>query len=219
MFKERNIKVLDKLLEYYLPEKILPVYELLRKYPERLRFVKDHNGVKNLVFISTVPDEKFIFEVQYFSIITKDRTGNGNVNVTKVSYTHEEVLEEVTSFFENTNETLFVNIGFEENEVTKDDYMELLSIMEDTKCNIIDAYVTLRRFPEWYENEAELPFYIQKEKEYMKQLVEMERAFLLSKKQDIFSLLHEVVEKNDEEEFNKLSTYIKNINRQLSEYK
>lgn len=219
MFKERNIKVLDKLLEYYLPEKILPVYELLRKYPERLRFVKDHNGVKNLVFISTVPDEKFIFEVQYFSIITKDRTGNGNVNVTKVSYTHEEVLEEVTSFFENTNETLFVNIGFEENEVTKDDYMELLSIMEDTKCNIIDAYVTLRRFPEWYDNEAELPFYIQKEKEYMKQLVEMERAFLLSKKQDIFNLLHEVVEKNDEEEFNKLSTYIKNINRQLSEYK
>jgi len=219
MFKERNIKVLDKLLEYYLPEKILPVYELLRKYPERLRFVKDHNGVKNLVFISTVPDEKFIFEVQCFSIITKDRTGNGNVNVTKVSYTHEEILEEVTSFFENTNETLFVNIGFEENEVTKDDYMELLSIMEDTKCNIIDAYVTLRRFPEWYENEAELPFYIQKEKEYMKQLVEMERAFLLSKKQDIFSLLHKVVEKNDEEEFNKLSTYIKNINRQLSEYK
>lgn len=219
MFKERNIKVLDKLLEYDLPEKILPVYELLRKYPERLRFVKDHNGVKNLVFISTVPDDRFIFEVQYFSIITKDRTGNGNINITKVSYTHEEVLEEVTSFFETTNETLFVNIGFEENEVTKDDYMELLSIMEDTKCNIIDAYVTLRRFPKWYENEAELPFYIHKEKEYMEQLVEMERAFLLSKKQDIFSLLHEVVEKNDEEEFNKLSTYIKNINRQLSEYK
>ncbi|MFP3725795.1 hypothetical protein U8V72_11395 [Priestia filamentosa] len=219
MFKERNLKVLDKLKEYYIPKEIQPIYKLLREFPERLRFVKDHNGVKNLIFISTVPEGSHIFEVNYFSIITRDTGKNAESPVTKVSYTPDDILNEIKFLLTSTQETLFVDVGFAENEVTKEDYMEILLLMEETKCNIVDAYVTLRRFPKWYENEAELPFYINKEKEYFNGLIEMEREFLLSKKQEILDKLHKVVEQNNEKEFNKLSGYVKNINNQLLKYK
>lgn len=218
MIEERNKKVLDKLMEYEMPKEIMPVYELLKKHPDRLRFVKDHNGVKNIVFISTTPAESYIFEMQYFAIITRKKGKNSATLETRVSYAANEIIKEVETFLKSTNETLFVGIGFLENEVTKEDYMELLNLMEETKCNIIDAYVTLRRFPDWYNEEAELPFYINKEKEYLNSLEESEKAFLLHKKQEILNLLHKVVEENNEGEFHKLSNHIKRINKQLAEY-
>ncbi|GAB6453595.1 hypothetical protein bcgnr5369_24640 [Bacillus cereus] len=218
MITERNKNILNKLMEYTIPKDIVPVYDLLAKYPERLRFVKDHNGVKNLVFISTAPSESFIFEVPYFSIITKKKGKAPHTFESKVSYTPEDIYKEIETFFKSTNEILFVGIGFAENEVTKEDYLEILNMMEETKCNIVDAFVTLRRFPDWYNEEAELPFYINKEKEYLKQFEESEKAFLIQKKQEILSSLHQVVEENDEEKFHKLSNQIRNINKQLKEY-
>lgn len=218
MNKKKNRQIIKRLKDYVIPPELSNILDLLYKHSDRLRFVKDNNGVRNLLFISTAPAERLIFEVPYFLITTKSKGKNALTYETKVSYTAEDIEKELTNFLEHTQERLFVGIGFEENEVTKADYMEILNIMEETKCNVVDAFVTLRRFPDWYDKEAELPFYIYKEQEYLKKFEESEKSFLMNKKQEILNLFHSVVESNNEEEFKKLSIQLKKINSQLTHY-
>jgi hypothetical protein len=212
--------ILTKLDDMVFSEDIKPIYNLIREFPNRIQFVKDHNGVKNVLFISTEDaTKKSIFEYPAFAAFHYKGDTEEEYKKSIVEYTSEEIYKETKEFLETTIEPLYVGIGFTESYVTNEDYFEVLYLMEDTKCNVVDAIVSLRRFPEWYGEEAEYPFYILKEKEYLERMSLSEKEYLLNLKQTYLLEMNETVELNDEKRFNEICEDIKIITKQLTEYK
>lgn len=209
--------IFKKLDELSFPDEILPVYELLKQNPERLSFVKDHNGIKNVVFLSTLNTPKEVFEFPYFSIFTEGEPNNLS-SYLEMAYSPEQVYNKTKQFLENSNEVLYVGIGFPESAVLHDDYFEIYYLLEETKCNILDAFVSLRRFPEWYNDVAEYPYYINKQNELLNVLERYEVMHLTKQKEKLLNELNQSIEKNDKETFKTLSKQIRSIQSQIDSY-
>lgn len=205
---------LDKL---YFSEEILPVYELIKKNRNRISFVKDYHGLGNLVFMSSTPNFQNIYDFPYFSIFTQGDIEIEESSVSSISYSADEILENTKKFLLESDEPLYVSIGFEESFVTNDDYFEIYYLLEETKCNILDAVVSLRRFPDWYKDLAEYPFYIIKQKELINQMFSAEKIYLSKVKEDLLKKFNSAVSKNDEVEFDKLKNQLNNLRKQIEE--
>lgn len=199
------------------PTEVSVVYKLIKEYAHRVQFVKDHNGVHNVLFLSTADSAKSIFEYPYFSAYQIDRDIPATIQNTVLEYTPEGIYSSTKDFLETTDSILYVGIGFPECFVTNDDYFEILYLMEDTKCNVVDAFVSLRRFPEWYSEEAEFPIYILKEKEYLKEMQLVEKNYLLNLKHKYFLEMNRAVETNNEKLFNEICEDIHKITDQIAE--
>ena len=209
-------QIFNELDKYHYPKEVLDTYALIKKYSGRIHFVKDHNGVKNLLFFSTLEAANTVYENPYFSLFTIAQKSENNFEA-YVSYTAEEILKETKKFLENSDEVLYVSIGFVESQVTNEDYWNIFYLMEDTKCAVTDAFVTLRRFPSWYDELADYPYFIQRQEALLSEMEENELRFLKSTKIKIIGELKKVIEKNDETEFEKLSEKMKIIINQLKE--
>lgn len=209
--------IFEHLDKEVFPTEVAAVYQLIKEYAHRVQFVKDHNGVHNVLFLSTADSAKSIFEFPYFSAYQFDRDIPPTIQNTVLEYAPEDIYTSTKNFLETTDSTLYVGIGFPECFVTNEDYFEILYLMEDTKCNVVDAFVSLRRFPEWYSEEAEFPFYILKEKEYLNQMQVVEKNYLLTLKQHYLLEMNRAVETNNEKLFTEVCEEIKNITNQIAE--
>jgi hypothetical protein len=120
-----------------------------------------------------------------------------------------EVVNEVKRFFEETDRTLFVGIGFIECTMTQNDIKEVIGLLQ--RGIVKDQFEGLRRvrkFPDWYNQVASFPNEVQfetKTEEKVRKKAEKE----LMKKQ-IMAQIDAILDKNektkeDEEEFNRLS--------------
>lgn len=211
-FTEYIFEKIDK--NVTLPKEILKVYNLTKQYSERIRFVKDHAGLNNVLFLAVEETDNLIFDVPYFCLYE-------NVNIDKNNQEEqlienaEDIYKETKNFLENTNETLYLGIGFKECYVNNIDHFQILHLLEDTKCSVNDAYVTLRRFPEWYK--GEYPLHILEEEKYLELLFSYEKKQLEKMKKEVLKELDIIMENNDKKSFKNLSKKINLIENQIQE--
>lgn len=218
MSKLNSHTAFNKLDELSFPEEIYPVYELIKKYPKRISFVKDHNGMKNVLFIATQDEADDIYEVPYFSIFTHGDTANDSASFSEILHSSEEIYKKTEAFLKERTDTLYVGIGFAECKVTNDDYFEMLYLLEETRCNVLDAFVSLRRFPDWFAEIADYPYYIIRQEQLLSEMVQDEREHLSKTKEKLLLDLNKAVSANNKDDFNKLCLQLNHIRNQIKGY-
>lgn len=213
MRMESYEKIMSQLSGYIFPKEIEPVIELLKKYKNRVHFVKDHHGLRNILFIATAEAANEFFESPYFSMYENQ----GNKAQGNAAFAPEEIYRSTQYFLENTSKPIYVGIGFTECEVNYEDNFNIFYLLEETKCDVNEAYLTFRRFPEWYMDEADYPIHIIQEEKLLQSMTETEKRFLIKKKETLFEELNSVVEENNEFRFEELTNEYNRINKQISE--
>lgn len=170
------------------------IIKLLEQNFERIEFVKDHVGVRDFLFIA---EEGTKYAADFFVSINveceKDYSyltnlklwfKNNNANT-------DSAYKEMVNFFESTDRTLYIGIGFKESEVYLKEELaeEILSQKYEVEEEILKK---LRKFPMWFEEFAkwpeELNFITVKAERYIKKVLRpMEKEVLRGKIDEILS--------------------------------
>lgn len=170
------------------------IIKVIEKNFERIDFVKDHVGVRDFLFIA---EEGTKYAADFFtsinvecekeySYLTNLRLWfkNNNANT-------DSAYKELVNFFDSTDRTLYIGIGFKESEVYLKEELaeEILSQKYEVEEEILKK---LRKFPKWFEEFAKWPedinFITVKAERYIKNVLRpMEKEVLKGKIDEILS--------------------------------
>ncbi|MED2737832.1 hypothetical protein [Bacillus toyonensis] len=178
----------------YSSSMIEDIIKVIEQNFERIEFVKDHVGVRDFLFIA---EEGTKYAADFFTSINveceKDYSyltnlrlwfKNNNANT-------DSAYKELVNFFDCTDRTLYIGIGFKESEVYLKEELaeEILSQKYEVEEEILKK---LRKFPKWFEEFAKWPedinFITVKAERYIKKVLRpMEKEALKGKIDEILS--------------------------------
>jgi len=195
------------------------VFSLIEQNLSRVQFIKDHLGLRDVLFFSEVGTEEFFSSTLFIALDVeteknKSMEQNEEAFFKKCEDDPEEVIEELTNFFEQTERILYIGIGFVETtnpelrnkkipvltdrgnqEIPLYDYLIFKGVEEGKASSYAEMSKLLRKFPEWYEEYATMP-----EEENILTIKEEKRG-----KKELMQLINEALDKRDQETFYSLS--------------
>lgn len=192
--KEVWRKIKDREINFLLKNQL---YSIIENYFERVEFVKDHVGVRDFLFLA---EDGLSYTSDFFIAINveceKSYSYSENLELFLKEYNDESIkaLNGLENFFEKTNRTLYIGIGFKESEeINKEEFSSaFLSGKYSSQEEILKI---VRKFPEWYKDYAKYPeeirFITVKAEKYITDVLRpMERLALKNQ-------MNEILEKND----------------------
>lgn len=222
------IKIQERKFDFKNKEE---VFKILEENIDRIEFIKDHLGLRDVLFIAEKMEERFF---------VSDFFGAFNVEVTKEGMTVEEqdtlfqekyvddpdeVLENMKKLFNETNRKLFVGIGFIETtlpelrkekklvqdqfgneiEITKYELEIYRLIHSGTVETEQEAAKMLRKFPDWFNVNTYSP------EEVEQVTIEDEEKKKTEQKINILKLIDVALDNKNENDFYKLAKKLKEI--------
>lgn len=183
------------------------IFELIEKHFERVEFVKDHIGVRDLLFFAERGTERH-YPIDVFTAIDVHVEGAKTIEEKRISFKkkfndqNELIMKDLLNFFTNTKRTLSIAIGFKETVLTETDELLISLALNEGKIKTIHEGIRkVRRFPTWFEEYAIMPEEAEQEIEKGEPNLEIKELIL----HEINLLLKK--EKRSEEEEEKL-TYL-----------
>lgn len=159
----------------------LEVFELIDFHLDRIEFVKDHIGLRDFLFLAETGTH---FTSDLFIAINTNVEKEMSVSEKEMAFMEkykddpDEVLEELENFFETTDRTLFVGIGFVETSSTEEEEISVLLDLQRGEIETVqEGLKNLRKFPRWYDLIAKMP-------EEVEFLTKSEEKKLIMKKVD-----------------------------------
>lgn len=204
--------------EYEIPFKE-EVFSLIEQNLSRVQFIKDHIGLRDVLFFSEVGTEKFFSSTLFVALdveTEKNKSMEQNEEAFYKKYKDEptKVMEELTHFFAHTERILYIGIGFIETtnpelrnkkvpvmtesgseEIPLYDFLIMKGVQEGKASSYAEMSKLLRKFPEWYEEYATMP-----EEEDILTVKEEKIG-----KQELMKLIDQALDQRDEQAFYALS--------------
>lgn len=201
--------ILKKVRERQFEKKSTPLFELLEKHIERVEFVKDYLGLRDVLFVSELGSEGFRFPVFAcfdVNVIVGNRDHNLIEMENSLLHDYDSIYKKTSELLNDTNRILYVGIGFKETSPTSEMMFEIYESMKNKEVdNPIDALVKLRKFPTWYK--AKFPHEIEREKRFFDFLKRTENYLLNDLKTQLINEINESLLHNNEKRFTELSNY------------
>lgn len=195
-------------------------FELIEKNLEKVEFIKDHVGLRDVLFLAETSTQGF-FTSTFFAAFNVDADPSYSIEENEEAFAEayiddpEIVFNELKNFFKEGKRKLFVGIGFEETtspelrnqkfksktptgeiqEITGLD-LEIIRLLSTGEAETYqEASKMLRKFPEWYEVDTKMP-------EEVEQItVKKDEIDLAEKKKQILQMIDESLDKGDKEGF------------------
>ena len=200
-------RIVDEGLELRFEKRMT---DLLEKNLDRIEFVRDGIGLRDFLFISQAGiDSSNGFSSPLFLVkdIDVELTDSFEVKEEKYMYnmefSEEIILKSLKEFFLNTNRTLYIGIGFEENlDFDKSDYSRW-TIKSKTTGHPVSYFQRLERlFPTWYAKSSIMPeearFLTKNAEKYVFEFLKKEQYDILKEKliEKNKSFIVDLIEKN-----------------------
>jgi hypothetical protein len=175
-----KVEIVQMLSLRKFPKKILPVLSILYDHIDRIEFTKSHIGLNNYIFIAEGNTSYDFPYYAYFNLKSFDtRNPHYNHFVEVFSYLDVEVIKsELIRFLKETNDTLFVEIGFNESYQTqKDNFHVFFELENNNQLDLLKTVASHKDYPAWYDTKS--PEEILNERLYQK--LEIIQRFLIQK--------------------------------------
>lgn len=136
------------------------ILSILEKYTDRVQFVKNFVGLKDILYIEELSVEFFDFPV-FLSLNCQTMNLKQANKYEMISSVYEnaitdmdEIVRNIKRFFEETNRILFIEVAFIENILTNDDMWKVFHQMNnEVEKEPFELMVRFYRYPEWYDGE------------------------------------------------------------------
>ena len=140
-----------------IKQKILPILE---KNADKIVFIREMQGLRDVLYFEEKNLEFYDFPV-FVSLNAETRvtSSSGETDLygkyaeiynNAVTDTRE-IVKKVEDFFTSTKRTLFIEIGFQENELSNDEMWEVFHTMDsDSGKEPFQIMSAMYKYPEWY---------------------------------------------------------------------
>lgn len=168
----KKIKTMD--IDFPLRNEL---FSMIEENLERVDFTRDHVGIRDFIFVA---EEGTHYTANFFVAINveceKTYSYRDNLILFLQKYNDNPIkaLKELADFFENTDRTLYLGIGFKESDkIVQEEVVEkYLSGNYTTQEEILKD---VRKFPDWYaeyaKNPEEINFITVKAERYIKEVL------------------------------------------------
>lgn len=133
--------------------------DLIDQYLDRIEFVKDHVGLRDVVFVA---EKNCDYKNNFFVALDVDASRHNtyeknNDLFEKALETRELIaLSELEKAFKETNRKIYLGIGFSES-ATYDQVEVINKVLNGPPKSDAELLKDLRSFPEWYDKHAKYP--------------------------------------------------------------
>lgn len=210
-------KLMIELKKLQFTKEITPIFDLVDLYIDRVEFVKDHVGLKNFVFLAE--KDAYRYDYPYFANFNVETTNEGDmqyftsVNKTAI-YNANSIHKELKEKFEQTNETIYIEIGFKSAMPSQEEQFRVYQLLKSKECtNIQEALLKVRVFPSWYAAKPSKEVMI--ETHLLDQLELAEKRLLAKLKTDLLVEIDLSLANNDKKKFATLSKRLKKVCEEL----
>lgn len=168
------------------------LFTMIEENLDRVDFTRDHVGIRDFIFVA---EEGTHYTSNFFVAINveceKTYSYRDNLILFLQKYNDNAIkaLKELVDFFDNTDRTLYLGIGFKESDkIVQEEVVEkYLSGNYTTQEEILKD---VRKFPEWYaeyaKNPEEINFITVKAERYIKEVLKpMENESLRNQLNDL----------------------------------
>jgi hypothetical protein len=210
--------ILNKSKKRHFPFEMEELFDVFETNLDRIEFVKDHQGLENFVYISEINEEEYVDDLIYYACIeTKNDVSTNYEEMEKqfsVLYDSNEMVEELTRFFQFGKNTLYIQIDFLETKPSQEDSFQAYHLLKEgivqTKEEALSHF---KHYPDWYD--AKHANDILEEKNLLNDLEYAEKRLLHQLKKEIKEKIVQSVEHNNEKEFLYFTEKYKRIKREL----
>jgi hypothetical protein len=140
-----------------IKQKILPILE---KNAEKIVFIREMQGLRDVLYFEEKNLEFYDFPV-FVSLNAETRvaTASGESDLygnyaeiyNNAITDTREIVKQIEDFFSSTKRTLFIEIGFQENELSNDEMWEVFHTMTVNKAKEpFQIMSSMYKYPEWY---------------------------------------------------------------------
>jgi hypothetical protein len=140
-----------------IKQKILPILE---KNAEKIVFIREMQGLRDVLYFEEKNLEFYDFPV-FVSLNAETRvaTASGESDLygnyaeiyNNAITDTREIVKQIEDFFSSTKRTLFIEIGFQENELSNDEMWEVFHTMTENKAKEpFQIMSSMYKYPEWY---------------------------------------------------------------------
>lgn len=209
--------IFHKIKALNLSEEARELLPVLDHYLDRVVYVKDYVGLRDFLFIAELEAKEFEFSI--FSCIDvpiniDDNEENFLLLNDMMIYEPDDVVQSILEFFETTDRTLYVGIGFKESVLLQDDMFLVQDLIEKKEAvNAYDAFALVRRFPDWYV--AVQPRDIHQRLRTVRLFKNANRLLLLKRKEDLAAEIDTALLNDDADQFQQLTRQLQLIEHDL----
>jgi len=149
-------KIFSHIKQLNFSSAALPVLDTLEKHIDRIEYVKDFIGLRDVLFLAEKGAKGFRDLDMYSCLDVDVKFDNHDHNFVAMNDSlvenATEIKQMIENFFERTDRVLYLVIGFQQTSTTQEDAFRVYEQMEAGLAqDPFDALVKMRRFPEWYE--------------------------------------------------------------------
>lgn len=207
-----KINVFDRIMKLDFHSEFIPLLRLIEDNLDRVEFVKDHVGLSDFLFIAEKKAEKYDFPC--FACFDLDIKDNNEQNFLSMNqslvYDPNEIYNDLLNFFENSKDTFYLEIGFEESIPTQEVNFKVYKMLKNKEYNDIqEAISKTRTFPSWYK--AKHAKEVQEQFKYMNELEMADKRLLFNLKYDLEKSINDAIMNDDFNTFIKLTSKYLNV--------
>jgi uncharacterized protein YpiB (UPF0302 family) len=202
-----NHLIFEQLKKLSFSDNALSLFTLLENYMDRIEFVKDHVGLKDVLFVAEDNASGYRYPI-FLCLDVNIKFGDKDHNLVEmeksIMHKDQQIKNSLIEFFVESQRMLYIRIGFKESVLKPEDAFIVYEAME--KKEIEDPHemlMKLRRFPSWYE--ARYPEEIQREQRILLALEEAQKTANSLYKKELMKQIDEALLNNDAEKFYELS--------------
>jgi hypothetical protein len=194
------------------------IFEIIEENLERIVFVKDHIGARDILFIAEEGTQKGFLTNLFISLdveVKKENSFTENEKEFQKKYEDvpEVVIKNLKGFFAKTKRKLCIGIGFYESMTTQTDEIVITYALREGKIkDVLEGLRKVRRFPSWFAESAIMPEDVIDEKAEKEERFAYQTKIKLSKmvKDEINEILSK--KSSDEEDVKRFNNLTKIYN-------
>lgn len=188
------------------------IIELIEDNLERIEFVKDHLGVRDFLFLAESGTNYTSELFAAFDVNAEIHESNKQKKEAFIDQYDDDpysIIAKIKAFFNETNRTLYVGVGFMESETTEEQIHRAQQLYSTGVANSPEEAMKMTRvFPEWYSDYARMPEEIDmlsiKKEAYSKEQREKELKALIKE-------IDKTLDDDDEKRFKLLTAKYKKM--------